>query len=183
MENSVDYKIIKQVLNGDKDQFNQLIDKYYYELFKFTFNQVNDVEITKDIVQEIFMRIYKKLGKYNPQKATFRTWMYRVANHYCMNYIRDHLKVQHLILDQERLPASEDILEALIKREDVSYILDLMEHNLSPRNYKILILHFYSDLSQKEIAETMKLAPKTIRNIVSDSLKKIRMMVGGESVG
>lgn len=180
MENCVDYNIIKQILNGDKDLFNQLIDKYYYEIFKFTYNQVNDVEKTKDVVQEIFMRIYKKLSKYNPKKASFRTWIYRIANNYCINYHRDHHKDQHLVLHGERISDSEDILNNLIKKEDVSYILDLMEKNLSQRNYKILILHFYSDLSQTDIGETMNLAPKTVRNIVSESIQKIRALVGGE---
>ena len=176
----MDYNVIKQILNGDKDQFNQLIDKYYYEIFKFTFNQVNDVEKTKDVVQEIFMRIYKNLKKYNPKKASFRTWIYRVANNYCINYHRDHRNDQHLVFDEEQISGSEDTLANLIQKEDVSYILDLMEKNLSQRNYQILILHFYSELSQKEIADTMNLAHKTVRNIVSESIKKIRALVGGE---
>ena len=183
MENCVDYDIIKQILNGDKDLFNQLIDKYYYEIFKFTYNQMNDIEKTKDVVQEIFMRIYKKLNKYNPKKASFRTWIYRIASNYCINYHRDHQGDQHLVLDGDRISGSEDILANLIQKEDISYILDLMKKNLSQRNYKILILHFYSDLSQKDISETMNLAPKTVRNIVSESIQKIRALVGGECLG
>lgn len=177
LEGHVDYDIIKQVINGDKNAFDALIEKYYNEIFKFVYNQLNDIETAKNVVQEICMRIYVNLKKYNPNKASFRTWMYRVANNYCINYIRDNKKYNAVELDISTISDDTDIIKEIVITDDVSYVMSVMSNNLSKRNCKMLLLHFFSDLTQEEIAESLNLAPKTVRNIISESIGKIRDIV------
>ena len=172
----MDIDIIKKVLNGDINQFNSLINKYYNELFKYAYNQFEDVEETKDVLQEIFMRLYNNLNKYNPEKASFRTWMYRVATNYCINY-RRKLKFTIKDYDFSRVSSTEDIVENLIQHEQVDLAISIMKKNLSKKQYQIMILYFFSDLAHKDIADVMNLQPKTIRNIVSESVKKIKEIV------
>lgn len=176
----MDYDIIKQVIQGNIDKFDILITKYYNEIFKFVYNQINHLENTKDVVQEIFMRIFDNLGKYNPEKSEFRTWIYRISANYCINYQRNLSKNFTVTLDETLINTSNDILKDLIANDDVTYVMSLMEQHLSKRNFKIMILHFFSDLDQKEIGSAVGLAHKTIRNIVSGSIAKIRDLIGGK---
>lgn len=176
----MDYEIIAKVKAGEVEEFNLLIEKYYREIFKFVHNQFDDLETTKDIVQEIFMRIYANLNKYNKKKATFRTWIYRISNNYCINYMRNNKNHDVKGFNLDSLKLSEDCLRDLVIKEDAKYVIHIMKKNLSKRNYKMLILHFFSDLNQTEIAEVFNIAPKTVRNVVSISIKSIRAIVRSE---
>ncbi len=177
----MDTDIIKRVLEGQTDEFNKLIEKYYNELFVFVFNNVNNIETTKDLLQEIFMRLYSKLTKYNPSKASFRTWMYKVASNYLYSYLR---KNKFIISDTDltTIKSEEDIIECCFKKDDVSYVLSIMKKVLNQTHFQIVILHFFSDLTVSEIASTMNKAEKTVRNVITLSLQKIRKEIGGSSL-
>lgn len=174
----MDDVIIQQVLAGNTDAFDQLIEKYYNELFVFIHNQVNNVETTRDILQEVFMRLYQKLGKYNPNKASFRTWMYRVAGNYTISYLR---KMKYYIHDynMDLIPTSDNVLKTLIQQEDVREIVSLMKELLSKRHYQIMMLHFFSPLEDEEIAHAYGITKKTVQNTISLSIKKIKETMGG----
>lgn len=176
----VDDVIIQQVLAGNTDAFDQLIEKYYNELFVFIHNQVNDVETTRDILQEVFMRLYQKLSKYNPSKASFRTWMYRVTGNYTISYLR---KMKFYIHDynMDLISSSDNIVHTLIKQEDVREIISLMKDVLSKRHYQMMMLHFFSALDDEEIAHAYGVTKKTVQNTISLSIKKIKEQLGGTS--
>ena len=174
----MDDKIIKHILDGHPDDFGILIDKYYNELFVFVHNQTNDVEMTKDVLQEIFMRLYNNLSKYDSKKASYRTWMYRVSSNYVFSYLKKH-KYYIKNYDFNYVSTEEDVLESCIQEEDVKNVVSLMKKVLNPKHYQIMILHFFSELTIPEIAESLGVAEKTVRNTISLSIKKIRNQIGG----
>jgi len=176
--NNLDKHIIRAVLDGNHNEFNQLINKYYNELFVFIYNQTNNVETTKDVLQEIFMRLFEKLHTYNPDKASFRTWMYRVSSNYVLNYLRKE-KFELKDYDFNLISSSEDIIASCIKQDDVSFILDVMKKTLNKKHYQIMILSFFSNLTPEEIGDSLGVTEKTVRNTVSLSIQKIRSKIGG----
>ena len=176
----MDEKIIAHILDGHPDDFGILVDKYYNELFVFIHNQTNDIEMTKDILQEICMRLYQNLSKYDSRKATYRTWMYRVASNYVFSYLK---KQKYYIKDYDFnfVSANEDIIQQCIQEDDVKQIISVMKKVLNAKHYQMMILHFFSDLSVLEIAETLHVSEKTVRNTISLSIKKTRNQMGGNS--
>ncbi len=181
----MDEQIIKRVLSGQTDDFNILIRKYYNELYVFVHNQVNDIELTKDLLQEIFMLLHNKLKSYDSSKASFRTWMYRVANNYTINYLKKKrvFTVTNIDLDYIKDHQTPDVLEAMIQQENVTHVLSIMKKALSKKHYHIMSLYFFSPLTDEEIGMMYHIAPKTIRNVVSLSIQKIREKLEGENHG
>ncbi len=176
----MDENIIHRVLAGYTNDFDQLIEKYYNELFVFIHNQVNDIEMTKDVLQEVFMRLYQKLNKYDSSKASFRTWMYRVTSNYTISYLK---RSKYYIKDYDLnlVSSEEDILAECVKRDDVKNILSLMKKILNKNHYQMMILHFFSDLSDDEISKVIGVSKKTVQNTISLSIKKIKEELGGET--
>ncbi len=175
----MDNQIIQDILSGNTEKMSILIDKYYNELFVFVHNQVNNISTTEDLLQEIFMKIHQKLNKYNPEKASFRTWIYRVSLNHCLDY---HRKKKIYTISDYNLDIiksnSKDVLQEMITKDDVSQIITVMKRILNNKQYKVLILKFFSDLTIEEIASSMSITPKTIRNIVSLSIKIIKEEMG-----
>lgn len=177
----MDNILIANVLQGDKQAFNELIELYYNELFKFVYNQTSDIELTKDLTQEIFMRIYTKLHTFNSKKASFRTWMYRVSSNYLVNYFRKN-KIETLELETDLMVATDEVdpLTYALKQDDISYVIMIMSKVLNKKHQSIMMMHFFSYVSVDEIASILNIAPKTVRNVISLSIKKIKEEIGGK---
>jgi RNA polymerase sigma-70 factor, ECF subfamily len=176
--NLVDYELIKAILAGDVNQFDDLMNRYYKELFRFIVRQTHDVETAKNLSQDIWMRIYAKLRLYQPQKATFRTWMYQVATNCMRNHFRTVKASREIVVHEIDLAAKDDILKETMKQEEVNYILLQMQKCLSERNYQMMMLHFFGALSNQELATHFRVDEKTIRNTLSLCIQTIKRKVG-----
>ena len=176
----IDEEIIKKILGGNKNLYSKIMDKYHNELFKYVYNIVNDYTVTEDLLQEIFFRIYKNLNKYNSKKASFRTWMYRVAQNYVFNYLNKastRLKKNTYEYDDSINKSKDDVEEEAIKSSKIDQIIKAMEKVLKPKQLKIMQLHYFSNLSVKEISEVLGIPDKTIYKSIKTSVEKIKKEV------
>ncbi len=175
-----DNEIIHEVLSGNKDAFALIMDKYHNELFKYVYNMTGNVETTEDLLQEIFMKLYQSLSDFDPNKASFRTWMYRIAMYHTYNYYNrktvKHID-EYIEVDLSLLTADEDIMDDVIKEDQLNRILDIIKKILKPKHQKIMLLHFLSGLTVKEISETLDIPDKTIYKAIKTSIEKIKKEV------
>jgi RNA polymerase sigma-70 factor (ECF subfamily) len=180
-----DILLIKRILAGEKNDYALLIDKYYKELFKYIYNMTGSYEVTEDLLQEIYMKVYKNLHKYNEKKASFRTWLYRVSANHTYNYLNKkstRLNSYTYEYDDSINQASEDIEENAIKDERLNLIIQAMEKVLSPKHYQIISLHYFSNLSPKEISESTNIPLKTVYKAIKSSIKKIKEEVTNNEI-
>jgi len=174
-----DYVIIKHVLNGKTDHFGQIMNKYHNEIFSFVFNMLGNYEDTEDLLQEIFIKVYNNLSKYKPDKSSFRTWLYRISSNHTINYLKSSRYKKHSRneLDTSLLKDESNIEEELIKENQIKEIIHIMKKKLSDKHQKILILHYFSGLTVKEISHTLEIPEKTIYKALKSSIEKIKKEV------
>lgn len=175
-----DIEIINIVLTEDKNKYALLIDKYHNELFKYVYNMTGSYTDTEDLLQEIFFKIYKALKKYDDSKASFRTWMYRIAKNYVLNHLqsaRTRLKNNTYEYDDAVNRSDEDVEKQAVKNDEIDRILEVMKKILSPKHYEIMHLHYFSNLTVKEISETLSIPDKTIYKAIKVSVEKIKKEV------
>jgi RNA polymerase sigma-70 factor (ECF subfamily) len=79
--------LIRQCIEGDREAFRPLVERYSPSLHSFVARYVGSREAARDIVQEAFLRAYRALPDFNPSYR-FSTWLYRIT----LNLCRDHLK-------------------------------------------------------------------------------------------
>lgn len=160
----------------DKPLFDNVLEDYYKYIFKFVVKQVNNVEDAKDLTQEIFIKAYNNFGKYNSKKAAVKTWLFAIANNHIINYWKSsYIKTKSFIeLNTNLISSDADILESIIQDEDLKIIYFTMNKLLSSRNIKIMNLYFFSNLKPVEIADVLNMKSKTVSNVISLSISKIR---------
>lgn len=176
-----DSQLIKRILDGHKNDFALLIDQYYKELFKYIYNMTGSYETTEDLLQEIYLKVYKNLKKYDDKKASFRTWIYRVSANHTFNYLNKKSNQMHMYThayDDEINQASEDVEANAIKDRRINRIIKAMEKVLKPKHYQIMSLHYFSNLSPKDISETTNIPLKTVYKAIKSSIEKIKEEVG-----
>ncbi len=83
-----DNNLVARYLRGEEQAFNLLYQKYRMKLLHFVNNKIHDSDRSEDLVQEVFMRVWRHLRSYDP-KRKFSTWIYTIASRMCLNEIRN----------------------------------------------------------------------------------------------
>lgn len=131
-------------------------------------------ETAEDLTSITFERAIKAWDRFDPQKASERTWVLTIAR----NAMTDHFRRQKLrnAVSTDEHPAlldrltSEDPLSSRLRVD--GFTLWLRE--LGPREREVLALRYGADMSAAEIADAMELSEANVHQIVSRSLKKLR---------
>ena len=178
MENIDD--IIKRILKGDKDFFGNIMDYYFKEIFSYVYNMTGSYSESEDITQEIFIKIYKELGKFDNNRASFRTWLYRIAHNYAINYLKSskYRKSKNLAEYDDNFNQSElDIEQEIVKEEQINQVVQIMNRVLIPKHLEIMKLHYFSNLTVNEISDVLLVPNKTIYKAIKTSTEKIKKEV------
>lgn len=167
-----DIDIVNRCLEGEKEAFSELVTRYKRLIYNVIFNMINNKEEVSDIAQEVFIRIYKALDKYDPQYK-FSTWSVKIATNYCLDVIRKK-KFDTMPID-DALGVSSDIdtPEASYLKKEQS---DKVNYELSklPEKYRIpLILYHKNGLSYEEMTQVLN-EPMTI---IKNRLFRARQML------
>ncbi|MCF7923479.1 MAG: RNA polymerase sigma factor [Candidatus Izimaplasma sp.] len=175
-----DKLIIKRILDGEKDEYRFLMDKYYKELFKYVYNLTNNYDTTEDLLQEIFFKVYKILNKFDSNKASFRTWLYRITSNYTLNHLKkksNRFNKFTYEYDDAFNQSKTDVFEEITKEKQMNRIIEAMHKVLKPKHFEIMSLHYFSNLSPKEISITTKIPLKTVYKALKSSVEKIKQEV------
>ncbi len=168
IEATPDTVVVRRVLAGAVSDFEILITRYKDKIYTLVLGMVRDTGHAEDLVQEVFIKAYSKLGNFE-QKSRFYTWLYRIAVNRSLDFIksRDRGKTQALEelpqLDPEADRAGTNPLAPLLERE----FIEKMEEALSalpPKFREILVLREVQGLSYEEIANVLACSKGTVES-------------------
>jgi RNA polymerase sigma-70 factor, ECF subfamily len=87
LEQPTDDELVAAVLGGDRDRFGDLVDRYQSRLVNYLFRLLRNVDDAHDLAQEVFVKIFQVLDRYDP-RFKFSTWLFRVAQNAAIDQIR-----------------------------------------------------------------------------------------------
>ena len=167
-----DKEIVSLLQDGDDSALNEIMSRYKQKLFAFIYAYTKNEEVSEEILQEVFIKLYFKAKTYNP-KYSFSTWIHQVAINLCHDHYKKQKLSNLLSLDRsfkedkkinyhEVLADPNSNVENLVQlRQDIS-ILDKEINNLPHKLKTALILFVLEGYSQEKCAEIFKITPKTI---------------------
>jgi RNA polymerase sigma-70 factor (ECF subfamily) len=82
-----DEALVQAVLDGDRDAFGDLAERYQGRLVNYLFRLVRDVDEAHDVAQEVFLKVYQALDRFDP-RYRFSTWLFRVGQNAAIDLIR-----------------------------------------------------------------------------------------------
>ena len=158
----------------DEDAFTELYQHFFPRMYKHIFSKVFDENIADDIIGKAFMKIYDHLKDYNPEKAAFSTWIFRITENELKTYWRS--KKYHDDIegewDDEFNPAAPDFEEPeqqAMQKETAEKIRAALQ-KLSERERKIVEMVYWLNYKPAKIAEILDMTP----NYVSVTLKRAK---------
>jgi RNA polymerase sigma-70 factor (ECF subfamily) len=94
-----DEQLIAQLQEGSRHSLDELYRRYSRPLFVFIRHSLQ-AEDPEDIVHDVFMRVIEKAHRFNPKKASFRTWLFAIARNRCIDVLRRQQKVRFLPMEK-----------------------------------------------------------------------------------
>lgn len=167
--------LIGRLRRSDREAFRLLFEEYQPILFRFILYHAHDRELTHDIVQETFLRVWDARASLRP-KLSFLAYLFRISR----NLLRDRLRRDAVKkrFEEEIAPAMQaaaddpnDTLHAMLLEERLA---DIIRQRLPPRCRTIFLLSRMELLSNNEIAKRLHISPKTVENQITRALKILR---------
>lgn len=172
-----DKKLIKKIKKkSDKDAANELISKYYGEIYAYVYKQTMDKELSMDLTQEIFISILKSIYNYDEKRASFRTWLYRIATYRLVDYYRSkNYKYSSMIVPIDYIDVCDqkDLEIAVGNKEDVERITGIV-NRLDALSQQIFRLKLFSDYTFLEISNVLEIPESTAKTRYYSVIKRIR---------
>jgi RNA polymerase sigma-70 factor (ECF subfamily) len=181
-----------RVRDGDEDCFRALLDKHRNSLVHFLYRMVQEQPVAEELAQEVFLRIYRSRASYEPT-ARFTTWMFRIANHLALNWLRDekHERAQER-LDEDRsggLPARELPDRKLSVEQRMVYEARLQEvreaiATLPEKQRAAVLMHKYEEMEYSQIAGVLEVSESAVKSLLFRAYETLRarlayMVTGG----
>ena len=173
-----DLTLVERFKGGDRTAFEELVLKYQKEIYFLTYRMVLNKEDAADVVQEIFVQVFKKIHQFR-SASTFKTWLYRVAINRCKNFLRVLKKNRESapVEDYVVTDPNDSQLDLLLKNEKVDLISETIE-KLPKKQKAILILRTYQGLSYEEIAEIVGGSVNSAKVNFHHAIENIKRLVG-----
>lgn len=146
---------------GDHEAFQSLVSEYDRRLFYFLMRFTNRPEEALDVLQEVWMTVFRRLRKLRSPSA-FRVWLYQIAHDQVVSLIRQNVREEaiHESFSEKQQSGPENMDFFSDKAELVHQVLA----TLSTEHREVLVLRFLEDLSLEEIAESLRCSLGTVKS-------------------
>lgn len=166
-------KLIKQAQKGDLNAFETLIIEHEKIVFNIAFRMLPNPEDAKDISQEVFIKLYKNLYKFD-WKSAFSTWLYRITVNTCIDELRkrkgketesinETLDLEESNVNKQFESVEPTPEQKMIEKESAQEILSAM-NQLSDEHKIILTLRDLQNLTYNEIMSVTGLSMGTVKS-------------------
>lgn len=166
-QNLSDEELVAQIVkNQNTILFGVLYDRYIKQVYNKCYGFAINKDEAKDLTQDVFIKLFIKLGKYKEQGTSkFSSWLFVFVYNFCVNYVNRNkakrIEKQAIFADEYDNLVEETTDESLfeIKVERLEQVLEL----IPPEDKSILLLKYKEELSIKELSKLLEVGESAIK--------------------
>lgn len=159
-------QLARQATGGDIDAFEQLIRRLQRQVYGFAYQHLRDRDEAHDLTQEIFVKLYRNLGRYDHARP-FEPWFWKLAANTSINYRRKRVP-----LPAEPPPDDESRAATQPAQHDPALVDALAQ--LDPAYRLPILLHYYADLSLEQVSQSLSLSIPAIKSRLHRARAQLR---------
>jgi RNA polymerase sigma-70 factor, ECF subfamily len=176
-----DAELMLRVREGDDGSFALLLERHRGPVVHFLYRMVQNQPVSEELAQEVFLRVYRSRATYEPT-AKFTTWLFRIATHLALNWIRDGRKergqesLNEELLDgsarqvADRQPNVEQELLYEVKLREVRQAIDV----LPVKQRAAVMMHKYEELEYSQIAKALSCSESAVKSLLFRAYETLR---------
>jgi RNA polymerase sigma-70 factor (ECF subfamily) len=159
-------QLVRQATGGDLSAFEELIRSLQRRVYGFAYQHLRDADEAHDLVQEIFVKLYRNLARYDSNRP-FEPWFWKLAANTTINYRRKHTPMP--FESPEQVAAGFD---PSLPQHDPTLVEALAQ--LDPTYRLPILLHYYADLSLEQVSQTLNLTIPALKSRLHRARAQLR---------
>jgi RNA polymerase sigma-70 factor (ECF subfamily) len=177
-----DREVIREARQGSRAAFDELVYRYDKQVLTIAARYVNQAEDAKDIYQEVFLRVYRGLNKFQ-ERSEFSTWLYRITTNVCLTHGSRRQKHAHRMHDPEPNDNPDDHGELGVSgmtsdqhtlNTEISSRIHQAMSGLSAQQKLVFTLKHYEGYKLKEIAAMIECSEGTVKKHLFTATQRLR---------
>ena len=171
----VDDKILKALKGGEMKSFEIIYRLYNSHIYNFIYRMIKNTSVSKDLTQDVFLQIWNTKNNIEYDN-NFEGYLFTMTRNTVYQYIRREILLQNYInkLGKDKDEKTDVNIEGELDNKYFEERISELIEELPEARRRIFLLYWKSDLSYKEIAQTLSLSEKTIATQVNRSLQFLR---------
>lgn len=161
---------MKSTMAASEYTMEHIYMEYKSKVLRYVRLKISDLQDAEDVCSTVFMKIQIGLPLYDSTKSSLSTWTYSVAHNAVIDFYRRTRPAEQL---DEKIVCSEDGFEDVYNNETLNELAAALE-NLPRRESDVIILHYYSGKTLKEIAEMMKMSYSNMKLLHQKALVRLK---------
>jgi len=169
-----DETLVTESLSGSHAAFEKLMLRYEGLVYWIAFSWSKNRESSLDICQEIFIKVFRKLGSFNAT-GSFKSWLSRIASREAATWIRRHKKyLDDIAIEDECEPSTMPTQEKeLLKQESIKQLMTEFQ-SLNTRQRLAISLRYFEKMPIYDISLALDCSEGVAKNILFRSVQKLR---------
>ncbi len=170
MSHRTDEQLVSQYLRNDEQALEILIQRYLKPIYSFVYQYVSNEQEAEDITQEVFIKAWRNLKKFDPQRK-FKTWIFTIAKNTCFDWWKKKRAIPFSIFDNKEgfslartIQDPDPLPNELLERKNLKTTLNKALETLSSKYRLVLSLRYNNDFTFREIAEILEEPINTIQS-------------------
>jgi RNA polymerase sigma-70 factor (ECF subfamily) len=176
-----DAQLMLLVREGDQASFGLLLEKHRNAVMHFLYRMVQNQAVAEELAQEVFLRVYRSRGNYEPT-AKFTTWLFRIATHLGLNWIRDGRNetkrepsddIAGLASTWEVADKSHTVEQELVYQAKLREVRQAIEC-LPAKQRAAVVMHKYEELDYVQIANVLRCSESAVKSLLFRAYESLR---------
>lgn len=156
-----------------------IIKQYLKPVYNYISRIVNDRSETEDITAEVFVKVWKNLGKFDPEK-NFKTWLFTIVRNTTIDWLRKRKNILFSEKEEyfeENITDIEPLPDEIFMRKELSKDLEGALLKIRPDFREIILLHYTEELTFEEISEIVAKPLNTVKSHHLRALSTLRKIL------
>ncbi len=162
----------------DPRRFGVLYERYYEQIFLFTFKRMRDEEQAADVCSQVFLKAIGNIRRYQFKGVPFSSWLYRIALNEINQFFRDSKAQRHVSVESSGLHLLMEEVEEGRDESQVQQLLGILD-GLNPDDLQMIELRYFEKMPFKEIADIYNITENNAKvrlyRILGKMKKKFRV--------
>ena len=176
-----DAELMVRVREGDAGSFGLLLERHRGPVIHFLYRMVQNAAVAEELAQEVFLRIYKSRASYEPA-AKFTTWLFRIATHVGLNWIRDgQSEKRQKSLDRETSEGASSqvpdrgrtVEQELIHQAKLREVRQAIQ-SLPAKQRAAVMMHKYEEMEYAQIATVLSCSESAVKSLLFRAYEALR---------
>ena len=151
-----DEKLIAEYLEGDESPLEILVERYAGYVFNFIHKYVRDINSAQDLTQEVFIKVWKNIRKFDPDR-NFKVWIFQIARNTVFDFLRKRKEINFSQFEKEDeiydIADSDPLPSEIFDRKNIREKVQEATQALSEKYQEVITLYYQNQLNFREIAE------------------------------